>query len=138
MPPDRGHRRSAAVTGPPQRHGKSLPASSKEWFAYTAVTLSSKARREGNYGARIISPRAFGVAQFKSDPNSQSPVVDELERHLGSSLPSVASKPSGPIDAPCVLVADDDQDLCDLLQRMLNREGFATIGRAMGAKLSPF
>jgi signal transduction histidine kinase/CheY-like chemotaxis protein len=84
--------------------------------------------------ARVFfpAPRLVWPKSNQETPIRESPVVDELERCLGSSVPSVASKRSGPVDAPCLLVVDDDQDLCDLLQRMLNRAGFATTGASNG------
>jgi signal transduction histidine kinase/ActR/RegA family two-component response regulator len=83
--------------------------------------------------ARVLFP-ATRLVWSEADQRSplRDTAVDELDRVFGAPVPTATGKASATIDGARVLVVDDDRDLCDLLQRMLNRAGFATIGASNG------
>ena len=84
--------------------------------------------------ARLVFPpeRLICPDPGQLDGIAETDRIDAPETDLDEAASPIPVRLSPSFGTPRVLVVEDDRDLCDVLQRMLKRSGFATAGASSG------
>ena len=100
-----------------RQHGGFLELSSEQGQGTTARVVFPP--------HRIITPSEH-IDNVRAGVHPPASTIDVEHAVL---LPA---EPITPSDRPCLLVVEDEKDLCDLLRRILERAGFVTVGAGNG------
>ena len=91
---------------------------------------------EENQGttARVVLPPERLIWPDADQPGviAETDRIETPDAAFGEQASSIPARLSTSFDTTRVLVVEDDRDLCDVLQRILKRSGFATMGASGG------
>jgi signal transduction histidine kinase/CheY-like chemotaxis protein len=84
--------------------------------------------------ARVVFPRERLIWPDADQPGgiAETDRIEAPESDFGDAASPPPARLSTSFDSTRILVVEDDRDLCDVLQRMLKRSGFATAGASGG------
>jgi CheY-like chemotaxis protein len=84
--------------------------------------------------ARVVFPpeRLIWRDANQPDGSAETDRIDARETDFGEPVSPIPMRLLTSFGTTRVLVVEDDQDLCDVVQRMLKRSGFATAGASSG------
>ncbi len=84
--------------------------------------------------ARVVFPPERLIWPDADQPGgiAETDRIDAPETDFGEAASPIPARVSTSVDTTRILVVEDDRDLCDVLQRMLKRSGFATAGASGG------